>query len=45
LDPKEIEDTEYLQTVFRIPDKQQAADLAEFFNETLPSIPFMTQYE
>lgn len=45
LDPKEIEDIDYLQTVFRIPDKQQAADLAEFFRETLPSIPFVTQYE
>ncbi len=45
LDPKEIEDIEYLQNVFRIPDKQQAADLAEFFKETLPQIPFVTQYE
>jgi hypothetical protein len=45
LDPKEIEDIEYLQNVFRIPDKQQAADLAEFFRETLPQIPFVTQYE
>jgi hypothetical protein len=40
-----IEDIEYLQNVFRIPDKQQAADLAEFFSETLPQIPFVTQYE
>jgi hypothetical protein len=45
LDPKEIEDIEYLQNVFRIPDKQQAADLAEFFRETLPQIPFVTQYD
>jgi hypothetical protein len=45
LDPKEIEDIEYLQNVFRIPDKQQAADLSEFFRETLPQIPFVTQYE
>jgi hypothetical protein len=45
LDPKEIEDIEYLQNAFRIPDKQQAADLAEFFRETLPEIPFVTQYE
>lgn len=45
LDPKEIEDIEYLQTVFRIPDKQQATDLAEFFRGILPSIPFVTQYE
>jgi transcriptional regulator of heat shock response len=45
LDPKEIEDIEYLQNVFRIPDKQQAADLAEFFRDTLPQIPFETQYD
>jgi hypothetical protein len=45
LDPKDIEDIDYLQTVFRIPDQQQAADLAEFFSETLPSSPFVTQYE
>ncbi|WML56933.1 DUF3055 domain-containing protein [Neobacillus sp. PS2-9] len=45
LDPKDIEDIDYLQTVFRIPDKEQAVDLAEFFRETLPSIPFVTQYE
>jgi hypothetical protein len=45
LDPKEIEDIEYLQTVFRIPNKQQAADLAEFFSEMLPAIPFISQYE
>ncbi len=44
LDPKEIEDIEYLQTVFRIPNKQQAADLSEFFSEMLPAIPFITQY-
>jgi hypothetical protein len=45
LDPKDIEDIEHLQTVFRISDKQQAADLAEFFGETLPSSHFYTQYE
>ncbi|PFP29822.1 hypothetical protein COJ96_09055 [Bacillus sp. AFS073361] len=45
LDPKDIEDIDYLQTIFRIPDQQQAEDLADFFRETLPSIPFITQYE
>lgn len=45
LDPKDIEDVDYLQNVFRISDKQQAADLADFFSQTLPSIPFVTQYE
>ncbi|MGG5253101.1 DUF3055 domain-containing protein [Neobacillus sp. SM06] len=45
LDPKDIEDLDHLQNVFRIREKYQAADLAEFFRETLPSIPFVTQYE
>jgi hypothetical protein len=45
LDPKDLEDIEHLQAVFRIKDRQQAADLAEFFHETLPATPFETQYE
>jgi hypothetical protein len=45
LDPKDIEDLDHIQNVFRIKDRQQAADLAEFFMETLPSTPFTTQYE
>jgi len=45
LDPKDIEDIDHLQTVFRISDKQQAADLAEFFAEALPTTHFYTQYE
>lgn len=45
LDPKDIEDLDHLQNVFRIKERKQAADLAEFFRETLPSIPFVTQYE
>ncbi|MED4203375.1 DUF3055 domain-containing protein [Neobacillus mesonae] len=45
LDPKDIEDTAHLQTLFRIPEQQQAADLAEFFKTALPEIPFVTQYD
>lgn len=45
LDPKDIEDLDHIQNVFRIKERHQAADLAEFFRETLPSIPFVTQYE
>jgi len=45
LDPKDIEDHEYLQRIFRIETLEQAADLAEFFHETLPTIPFEPQYE
>jgi hypothetical protein len=45
LDPKDLEDTEYLKTAFKITDEQQAADLVEFFQEALPAIPFEPQYE
>ncbi|UII57252.1 DUF3055 domain-containing protein [Cytobacillus spongiae] len=45
LDPKDLEDVEYLQTTFRIQNSKQAIDLAEFFSGELPSIPFETQYE
>jgi Protein of unknown function (DUF3055) len=44
LDPKDLEDIEYLQITFKINDFQEAADLAEFFSETLPSMPFEPQY-
>jgi hypothetical protein len=37
LDPKDLENHEYLQRIFRIDTIEQAADLAEFFNDTLPS--------
>ncbi|MCG6171501.1 DUF3055 domain-containing protein, partial [Anoxybacillus sp. LAT_11] len=30
LDPKDVENHEYLQQIFRIDTKEQAADLAEF---------------
>ncbi|WP_078547400.1 DUF3055 domain-containing protein [Litchfieldia alkalitelluris] len=45
LDPKDIENLEYLQKVFRIDNLEEASDLAEFFREALPSMPFETQYE
>jgi hypothetical protein len=45
LDPKDLDDTDYMMTAFRITDQQQAEDLIEFFREELPSIPFETQYE
>lgn len=45
LDPKDIEDLDYLRKVFRIDTLEEAADLAEFFKESLPSIPFETQYD
>ncbi|WP_071395484.1 DUF3055 domain-containing protein [Bacillus tuaregi] len=44
LDPQDLEDIEYLQAIFKIDDRQQAAALAEFFNETLPALPFEPQY-
>jgi hypothetical protein len=45
LDPKDIEDVEYLQRAFHITEVRQAEDLALFFNEELPTAPFQTQYE
>lgn len=45
LDPKDIEDLDYLRRIFRIDTREEAADLAEFFKESLPNTPFETQYE
>jgi hypothetical protein len=45
LDPKDIEDLDHLQNVFRIDSLEQANDLAEFFKTALPSIPFQPEYE
>lgn len=45
LDLSDIEDIDHLQQVFRISNKDQAADLAEFFRESIPVVPFETQYE
>ncbi|WP_053362029.1 DUF3055 domain-containing protein [Bacillus sp. FJAT-27251] len=45
LDPADLDNIDYLQKTFRIQDVKQASDLAEFFQETLPAMPFATQYE
>lgn len=45
LDPKDIEDLNHLQKTFRIEEMAEVADLAEFFRETIPNIPFNAQYE
>lgn len=45
LDPKDLDDIEYIQRAFHIHDEQQAKELIEFFTSALPSIPFLTQYE
>lgn len=45
LDPKDLEDLDYLRNIFRIDTITEASDLAEFFKESLPSPPFETQYE
>ncbi|WP_053366049.1 DUF3055 domain-containing protein [Bacillus sp. FJAT-27245] len=45
LEPKDLEDIEHLQHVFRINDEGQANELVEFFSEILPSAPFITQYD
>lgn len=45
LDPKDLEDTEYLQRVFKMDNQKQAEDLCEFFRESLPGSYLETQYE
>lgn len=45
LESKDAEDLDHLQKVFQIKDPQQASDLADFFKETLPPVPFTTQYD
>ncbi|MCQ6275113.1 DUF3055 domain-containing protein [Bacillus sp. V3B] len=44
LDPADLADIDYLQKVFNVENHQQAADLAEFFSESLPSLPYEPQY-
>ncbi|CAM3692353.1 DUF3055 domain-containing protein [Mesobacillus zeae] len=41
----DLNNIEYLQKAFSIKETKQAADLAEFFQEALPTLPFETQYE
>lgn len=45
LDPKDLEDVEYIQSAFRIHDVNQVEDLIDFFKLILPSVPFQPQYE
>lgn len=44
LDPEDLGDIDYLKTVFNMENNKQAEDLAEFFREALPSLPFEPQY-
>ena len=44
LDPSDLDDMEYLQIMFKMNDLKEAADLAEFFLETLPSMPYEPEY-
>lgn len=45
LDPKDLEDVEYIKSAFRIRDDQQISELIEFFKSVLPNVPFEPQYE
>ncbi|MDQ0272435.1 DUF3055 domain-containing protein [Cytobacillus purgationiresistens] len=45
LDPKDLDDTEYLQKVFKMDNNEQTAELIEFFKETIPQSHFETEYE
>lgn len=45
LDPKDLEDSEYLKSAFKITDEKQAEDLIEFFQSAIQGVPYEPQYE
>lgn len=45
LEPSDLQDLDHLQSIFKISTRSQTVDLAEFFKEELPEIPFQSQYE
>lgn len=45
LDHKDLENTDFIQKVFKVDTYQQAEDLCEFFKETIPGIYLETQYD
>ncbi|RHW31124.1 DUF3055 domain-containing protein [Neobacillus notoginsengisoli] len=45
LEPKDLDNIDHLQHVFRIGDEEQVIELVEFFHEILPVAPFSTQYD
>lgn len=45
LEQKDIEDLDHLQLIFKISTREQAKDLAAFFLEELPEVPFQAEYE
>ncbi|PLR69570.1 MULTISPECIES: DUF3055 domain-containing protein [Bacillaceae] len=45
LDSSDIEDLELLKQAFQTGTLQQAAELADFFKEIIPSVQLTTQYE
>ncbi|MBU8906744.1 DUF3055 domain-containing protein [Desertibacillus haloalkaliphilus] len=44
LSAEDVKDVKHLQNVFHIKTKQEAEDLASFFDETLPNLPLEPQY-
>ncbi|WP_338451906.1 DUF3055 domain-containing protein [Niallia oryzisoli] len=44
LDPLDLEDIEYLQSIFKIEDRKQAEELADFFAEQLPGLAYEPEY-
>lgn len=44
LDPEDLHEIDYLMTIFKIDDYQQAIELAEFLKEALPSTPLQAEY-
>lgn len=44
LDPDDLHDIEFLMSIFKIDDYQQATELAQFFADALPTTPLQAQY-
>ncbi|ANB56313.1 hypothetical protein GFC29_243 [Anoxybacillus sp. B7M1] len=45
LDPRDVENHEYLQNIFRIDTASQTADLADFFSDLIPPAPLHPEYD
>ena len=42
---RDLEDTDYLQSAFKLRERREAMDLADFLKEELPGTSFQNEYE
>lgn len=45
LDPKDLENVDYIRSRFRIQSEKQTTELIEFLKTVLPNVPYEPQYE